>query len=280
MIELTLPATSARVLYETCVAGVSDSAKASLYLAAGNGIELASAEFESAGRALDFPSVVSERCPSPEVTKEMMIHLYDGQLLRRRTEARTYYDDLRASTPNGICPFCSHRRVTALDHFMPKASFPDLAVSPANLIPICSDCNKQKLNRVPGTAHVSPLNPYFDRLGDALWLRADVIETSPAALRFWVDADAFVDDVLAARVRSHLDALGLAELYAAEAATELLNIRHQLERLSSFHSDGEDVRSWLRDMAESCSRANPNGWRTAAYAAWSGSAWFCQGGFS
>jgi hypothetical protein len=280
MIELDAPTMSARLLYETCAAGVGSASKKARYFAASSGIDLADSELTDAAAALDFGSVVSDRCPSSEVSKEMMDHLYDGQLVRRKSKARLHYDNLRASAPNGVCPYCSHRRVAALDHYMPKSRFPDLAVNPANLIPICSDCNKLKLSEIPGHSARSPLHPYFDRLGDVVWLRADVVETSPSALRYWVDVGAFDDSALAARVKAHLDALCLGELYAAEAATELLNIRHQLERLSAAGSGAPGVRMWLGEMEESCAQANPNGWRTAAFAAWGSSSWFCEGGFA
>jgi hypothetical protein len=71
----------------------------------------------------------------------------------------------------------------------------------------------------------------------------------------------------------------LAELYASEAAEELLSIRYQLTALYAA-AGAEEVRSELQDRAASCAQARRNGWRTAAYEAWTANEWFCNGGFS
>ena len=62
------------------------------------------------------------------------------------------------------------------------------------------------------------------------------------------------------------------------AAEELLHIRHQLQILRD--ADPENgVRAEMVRRAESCAAARNNGWRSAAYRAWSESDWFCSGGF-
>jgi hypothetical protein len=73
--------------------------------------------------------------------------------------------------------------------------------------------------------------------------------------------------------------LGLAALYAAEAADELLNIRHQLQDL---HAAGGLylVRREMEDRAKSCGRVRINSWRVATFEAFANSDWFCNGGFN
>ena len=70
----------------------------------------------------------------------------------------------------------------------------------------------------------------------------------------------------------------LAGLYAAQAATELVNIRYQLATLRSSAAGVDQVKAWLGDMRRSCVEADPNGWRAAAYSAWVESDWFCAFG--
>ena len=109
-------------------------------------------------------------------------------------------------------------------------------------------------------------------------MTATVIELRPTALRFQVRRSGTWDDTLFARVNNHFRTLGLAALFASEAAEELLHIRHQLEIL--YDADPENgVRAELERRAASCAAARSNGWRSAAYRAWSESDWFCAGGF-
>jgi len=128
------------------------------------------------------------------------------------------------------------------------------------------------------TAEEVPLHPYYDELGDEIWLNAFVIKRRPTALRFLVTRPAGWSDTLSARVDNHFRSLGLAALFASEAAEELLNIRHQLNLLRDANPE-EGIRDELERRAASCAAARPNGWRTAAYRAWFESDWFCDGGF-
>jgi hypothetical protein len=115
-------------------------------------------------------------------------------------------------------------------------------------------------------------------LGNEVWLAAQVVETRPTALRFSVTPAAAWDRVLTARVQNHFRLLGLAPLYASEAAEELSNIKHQLVTLRAA-DPAVGVRDELARRADSCTRARPNGWRAAAYRAWEASEWFFLGGF-
>jgi hypothetical protein len=122
------------------------------------------------------------------------------------------------------------------------------------------------------------LHPYFDDVDDEEWLFATVIRTDPASLRFWVGSPQRWDELLTQRVNRHFDAFGLAKLYAAQAANELVNIRHHLEAL--YEQDGSaGVGAHLAELAASRHAAHKNSWQTAAYRAWATSAWFCEGGF-
>jgi hypothetical protein len=89
-------------------------------------------------------------CPEKEidncVTTEEMSRLYKGHFSRMKSPSRHMYDAIMTSSWKGFCPLCSHRQVTTLDHYLPKSLYPIFAVTPLNLIPSCSDCNKAKLN--------------------------------------------------------------------------------------------------------------------------------------
>ena len=208
----------------------------------------------------------SARCSD---SKEME-KVYTQRMAKTGAPGRYVYDEIFASSPHGRCPLCAQRSVATLDHHLPKAHFPALAVAPLNLVSACSDCNKAKLSSVPTRAEDVSLHPYYDDLGDQVWLAAEVVEKRPTALRFYVVEPAVWDPVLAARVRKHFRSLGLAALYASQSAEELVNIRYQLTTLRAS-DPAAGVRDELARRAKSCAVGRPNGWRAAAYRAWQAS---------
>jgi hypothetical protein len=213
------------------------------------------------------------------VTADEMVRVYTQRMAKHGAPGRIIYDDLIAAPSHGRCPLCGHRLVTMLDHHLPKAHFPALTVAPLNLVPSCGDCNKAKLDSIPLKAVAVSLHPYFDSIDSQRWLKAQVIETQPAAVRFCVEAPHTWGEVLELRVRNHFEMMGLAKLYGSQAAEELLNIRHQPIDLHTA-AGMASIRSELEARAVSCAHGRRNGWRTATYEAWAASDWFCDGGFA
>jgi hypothetical protein len=163
------------------------------------------------------------------VTTLEMVRLYDWRFARKGSPGRAIYDAIFSAANR--CPLCGHGTVSTLDHHLPKTQYPALAVTPLNLVPACSDCNKNKINFVPVSSADETLHPYFDDVEDDTWLVAKVIEVAPAALRFRVQAPAYWSAILAERVRRHFRMLNLSHLYGAQSATEISNIRHYLRVL-------------------------------------------------
>ena len=73
-----------------------------------------------------------------------------------------------------VCPFCNRIYTTTLfnrsvrpafDHFYPKSTYPYLAVSLFNLIPICDICNKAKSNKIDPIIY--PYDESFDECFEA-----------------------------------------------------------------------------------------------------------------
>lgn len=278
MWSLDRPTLSARSAFATCISRVRKPGLAARLAAAEPAIVAASAQFDRAARIHALHGIATHDLVAPDITVVEMEKVYTQRMAKNGSPGRDIYDEIFASAPGGRCPLCMQRFVATLDHHLPKAHYPALAVAPLNLIPACSDCNKAKLDAVPAVAEDVPLHPYYDDLGNDIWLTATVLERQPTALRFTVARSAAWDDTLNARVNSHFRSLGLAALFASEAAEELLNIRHQLRTLRDVDPvDG--VRDELERRAQSCAAARANGWRTAAYRAWSESDWFCEGGF-
>jgi hypothetical protein len=278
MWSLARPGHSARSAYTTCISRVRDPALAARLNAATATVVQASAAFDRAATRGRLHQIPSTAIVAPDITTKEMGDVYTQRMARNGGPGRHIYDEIFTSSPQGRCPLCAQRPVATLDHHLPKAHFPALAVAPLNLLPACSDCNKAKLDAVPSRAEEVALHPYYDDLGDDIWLIARVVERRPTALRFKIAAPAAWDPVLTARVLNHFRSLGLADLYASEAAEELINIRHQLVTLRASDATA-GVRDELQRRAISCAIGRANGWRAAAYRAWYASNWFCDGGF-
>lgn len=211
------------------------------------------------------------------LTKADMESLYDQRLSKKGHPAREVYDSLRAAPKFNLCPLCGHRQVTTLDHYLPKSSHPLFAITPINLVPSCSDCNKAKLAGVASDIGDQTFHPYFDSFDDGVWLSARVVEQSPPAVVFFVESPAGWAAVKCQRAKTHFAKLGLAELYGANAAQELAQIALSLSEIAE-KAGAEDVRAHLEVQARSRAALGVNTWQSAMYRALLESEWFWRGG--
>lgn len=212
------------------------------------------------------------------VTGAEMETLYTGTLARLESTARPYYDAIRASAPNDICPYCGQRTVDSLDHYLPKSLYPTLVVTPINLIPACSACNKTKLDFQPTAAKDLILHPYYDDVPKDIWLKARVLDVGgKPVLEYFADPPSTWLTLWASRVSTHLDILKLPALYALHAAEELVNNRQLLQKLHMLGGAGA-VNAHCREVQDSRQAAYLNSWQAAFYGALVDSAWFCASG--
>ncbi len=212
-----------------------------------------------------------------KLTAEEMVSLYDQRLSKKDHPARKVYDALRAAAKFNTCPLCGHRQVATLDHYLPKTSHPHFAITPLNLVPSCSDCNKAKLAKTAAEEGTQSFHPYFDDFQDRVWLFARVIEDAPPAVIFFVGSPDGWSKTKVQRVNRHFSLLGLGELYGSNAAQELAQISVCLDELAD-HARADGVRTHLEVQSRSRADSNPNSWQAAMYAALTSSSWFWSGG--
>ncbi|MEU1424980.1 HNH endonuclease [Kitasatospora sp. NPDC005751] len=206
---------------------------------------------------------------------DLRTELYTKRMAKPGSPGRHIYDALRQAAPNGICPLCAVGVVSTLDHVMPKAIFPALAVTPLNLVPACGDCNKTKTDRAPATAREQFIHPYYDNLDGVTWLHAEPLFEDPVRIVFSVRTPPDTDPDLTARLTHHFTALKLAERYAAHAAQELLSQAKLIRDLRTLPDPGQ-LREHLDQQADTRSAANPNSWQSAMYRALADSDRFCS----
>lgn len=278
MRKLQKPNDDPAAVFLTCISHVSDAGLKRRLTSVETDVAAAAEAFETAASNAALHTVPTHVNIRGVVSKDEMSDVYDLRMARTGTPGRPIYDKLLAAPANDRCPLCGQRTVSTLDHHLPKAHYPALAVVPSNLVPACFDCNKAKGHVLRLVAGEQTLHPYFDDVEGDRWLYAEVVQGPPAALRFFVRPPADWDLLKSQRVRFHFNVFKLANLYASHAAEELQNIRYSLTGL--FAQAGlEAVRVHLAGESISRRAAHTNSWQTAMYNALEVSDWFCGGGF-
>jgi hypothetical protein len=277
MRKLSKPREVPAEVFTLCVTGVRDSGLRARFQRVTRDIQTASDAFEAAAVAGTLYTLEEQEDVAGLVTEKEMSGLYDSRMARLGAPGRGVYDRLMMLTR--VCPLCGHRTVSTLDHHLPRSKFPALAVTPANLVPACGDCNKKKLASSPKVAEEQTFHPYFDDFGQDPWLHAEVLEQSPPTIRFSVRPPGSWPAVWGARAQHHFQTFQLGRLYTVQASQELVNMRYHLMKLLE-EAGAEEVRAHLREQAASREVANPNSWQTAMYKALSASDWFCSEGLA
>lgn len=272
------PPYGARETFQICVTGVRDAALRRKLIGIAGYVAAAASDYETKARARDLHLVRRSNTVGGNVSKAEMIEVYDQRMAAKRAPGRSIYDHIKLLPLGDRCPFCDQRNVSTLDHILPKAHYPALAVTPLNLVGACMECNKARSADVPTSADSVVLHPYFDDITVDQWLVAKVLSSTPCAFQFSVTPPASWDTLTEARARQQFTRLGLAALYASEAARELANIRHNLK---THHESGGSaaVQQELNRQRESRRLNRLNSWQTAMYQAMASDLWFCGGGF-
>ncbi|WP_143959488.1 HNH endonuclease [Litoribacter populi] len=204
--------------------------------------------------------------------------LYTNRLVNKQNKGRKYYDSIFVSAPNGKCPLCSQRIVRALDHYLPKSKYPIYSITPINLVPACTDCNKDKLVEVPTKGEEETLHPYFDDVEGGSWLKMEILHCKPFVIEYFVSPPNDWDELLKKRIKFHFKVYNLNELYSIHAQEEFENIRNQLTELHT--SLGNVVlKNHLLDSYYTREKVNKNSWQTAFYYALTNDLNFTNGGF-
>jgi len=173
-----------------------------------------------------------------------------------------------------ICPYCRISEPFQLDHFLPKESFPELAIYSQNLVPVCARCNGLK----GANTSAQFVHSYYDNLPREQYLVAD-IELHPGAVQaiFRIDTSGMTRP-LATKVINHFNSLLLSERYEMQAAeridayAEAFAVTFPLDGVAGVK---EDLRT-LRRMAEGL---GPNYWEVVLISALLDTPEYLNGGF-
>ena len=197
-------------------------------------------------------------------TKSDMKILYEQKFARKEQGGRKYYDAIKLLAPYGRCPLCGQREVKTLDHYLPKSKFPLYAVTPYNLIPACSDCNKDKFNDVPISRENETIHPYYDDFTDEVWIKAKIIEEDPVTFEFYVKKPKNWDDLKYKRACYHFEKFGLNKLYKPYACEMFTGCLPRLRRLLK-KSGRVAVEEHIKECIDEAREVRLNTWQAAVY---------------
>jgi len=264
------------IVYLECLDGIRDEAKRDKFRSVEHYIKSQSILYNNKALVADLYTIATHNGVNNILTTDDMKKVLYSQQMVARPKGRKTYDKIMSLAPLNKCPFCGIGMVTTLDHYLPKAKFPTFSVLPYNLVPSCKDCNTGKSTSYATTKEKQTLHPYYDDFLDEQWLFAEVKQTSPVSIRFFVDVPHVRSHVDKSRVEAHFIEYNLGKRFSVEASNALANLK---EEFTLFPLEQEAIKRELNKKAISFQKRYLNSWESALYKALSESDWYCNGGF-
>lgn len=278
MRKILKPSLSVEQVLEDCLENMTSEVLKTELIKSKLKFNTAEQEFDSKKKSNKLHEIVQLQVISSEIHVDQLKSLYSDRMVNKANKARLHYDYIFSLAPNGKCPYCSQRVVRTLDHYLPKSKYPLLSITPLNLVPSCSDCNKDKLVDVPSKSEEESLHPYYDDVEGENWLKMRIIKYNPFDVEFYTSPPQNWNDVLKERIKFHFNTYKINELYCIHAQEEFENIKLTITEL--FQTNGSvDLKKHLADGFRSREVVNKNSWQSAFYRAVSEDISFINGGF-
>ncbi|MBZ5612831.1 MAG: hypothetical protein LAO23_02390 [Acidobacteriia bacterium] len=273
MYHLPLPAAQIAELYPNCANRAGNLQLRTALLQEGERVIQRSATYNQMAQTSTLYQIAQEN--AVHVSNAELSNLYERALVNGGE--RPTYLAIRGAGLFGRCPLCAQRDVGTLDHYLPRASFPEFAVLPVNLVPCCFDCNHAKREHTPAAFAEQMFHPYFDDWNDLELIQATIVVEDAVYAEFAVNVDT-LHPVVADRAAAHFETLGLAALYSGHASVELVQRRAGF--LLTFENGGpEALQAELLRESQSRRVPFPNAWQPVLYRALADSDEFVNGGF-
>ena len=273
MIKLNKPQIKQKDIVDDCIDNMRESIKQKRLSESKNEIITVSEQYDILAESGSLLKMASKEKTESGASKEDLIYLYNNKFAKKGQLARKYYDEIILSAPNGKCPQCGLRQVKTLDHYLPKSKYPLLAITPYNLIPCCSDCNRDKLDGLFNSREKETMHPYYDDFDDEVWLKATLIEEDPLAFNFFVFKPDIWTKLKYDRAQNHFEVFKPNDLYKAWAVDSIITDLGGIYRL--FQNCGEEIaREEISYRILDVRKLNKNAWKAAYYEAINISEWF------
>ncbi|WP_370602828.1 HNH endonuclease [Escherichia coli] len=197
-----------------------------------------------------------------EKRKQTLINLYSPD------EGKTPYDILEALRRGHnllFCPCCGEPgKPTTLDHYLPKAMYPELAIIIANLTPMCNECQQNKSSDYfDENGNKIYIHPYFDPI-EQVNLSIDIEEpyaTPTFELTILEDRD---NNELYELFKRHINGVKFLERFDEFCRNEYMAL---LRTMSLERQDAEPDRASriVRRFKRQHESQSPNRWEAIFY---------------
>lgn len=180
---------------------------------------------------IDDPLVASNLLHS-ELTK-----IYSDFFSKKGKPARVIYDEIKANALD-VCPYCSIGSPENLDHYLPKAFYPQFSITPFNLIPACLDCNMgSKGSAYANNKEDQILHPYLDPefYFEQQWIEARINRNGVDSIvvEYSVSPPDDWDEYAVRRVEKHFNSFNLGKRYSVQANVEVGILQSQINLVES-----------------------------------------------
>lgn len=169
--------------------------------------------------------------------KSDFIKLYESYFRNQDKPGREIYDSLMVAAEEK-CPYCGGiGRPRNLDHYLPKAHYPQFSILPVNLVPSCRDCNMDGKGEDYAKSEVEQvIHPYLDdeRYFNEQWLYAHYLpgnDTEPGVIEYFVSPPVHWEDTQKKRVEKHFKDFDLGLRFSKEAGPRLVTFLAQYQAL-------------------------------------------------
>lgn len=278
MKKIAKPSFSVSEVLLDCIDNLQDAILKQEIIDSSNKFTIAESDFNSKKLTNTLYQIQQNVNISETINATVLKGIYTNRLVKMTNKGRKYYNLIFTSAPNGRCPFCNVKQVSTLDHYLPKSKYPLLSITPNNLVPSCSDCNKNKLVDSPTNSQEETIHPYFDDIEDFDWLKTKIITLNPIKFEYYISPPNGWSDLLKTRLINHFSSYLLNELYSIHAIEEFENIKQQITKL--FENAGNNqLKEHLQDCYNSRYVVNKNSWQTAFYDCLYNNVNFCNGEF-
>ena len=164
-----------------------------------------------------------------------------------------------------------------MDHFLPKSLYPQFGIAFENLIPVCRDCNEEKLTAAPQAESDTFFHPYFEECSIHSWLVAKIDSRDPLTFSYGIASDN-PRTIMNRRLEHQFQVLNLATRFATDASGEFTTSGQLLTDVFNAVKEGGLIDN-LKRTAESASKSTYMPWKAAMYYALAADRWFTSGGF-
>lgn len=199
--------------------------------------------------------------------QELLPDFYEKYFLKQ-TQLRKIYNRIKEIPEHSECPYCGIIKGADLeiDHYLSKKIFTEYAITPQNLVPCCSQCNKSKLDKNASCQEEQILHPYFDDFAsEEQWLFATCTKDYDAIIYICKAPESW-SQVNQERILYHFNTFNLARIYGILAAQDIAGYRSYVKK-RLINEGRESIAHFFHDIYSSIENEfhTINNWKIALY---------------